>query len=168
MTIPKIITVPSVIQEVVDMVAAKSGIDAKFYHDTPEKLEARLLLKDNAQAIKYPAFLLFHDFPEQLGVQYYADVTIPKIAIATTTKPEYFADQRYTVNFIPTLYPLYEWFKKCLAMHHSIVQSDPNNIVMTKYDRLYWGTTSAGQQLNDYLDAIELSNLKLTINQKCK
>jgi hypothetical protein len=171
------VIVSEVIKEVVAKVSArmnegKTGADVvpvMFYHDTPEMIEAQLLSKDRAQAIKYPAVILFHDYPEDRGGQggYYAETSIPRIAIVTSTSNTIFSDDRYARTFLPTLYPIYGWFMKYLVQHPGIVATDPNEIEHRKWDRLYWGTQEAGKELNDYLDAIELQNLKLTMKQFC-
>lgn len=166
--IPQPVIVPEIIREVVAKVATTSGIAFKFYHDTPEQLEAKLLDKSNIQAAKYPAFALFHDFPEDNGGGaggYYGIVTIPKIIIVALTKKELYADARYSKTFTPVLYPGYEWFKKKLAQHGAIVETDPSNFTHRKWDRLDWGTQPAGQELTDVLDAIEIQNLRLTLQQ---
>lgn len=165
--IPQPVIVSSIISKVVTDTATASGIDVKFYHDSPEQLEAKLMDKAKMQLIKYPAILLFHDFPEDMGGGYYGVVTIPKIVIVEKTKRELYADARYSKTFIPTLYPLYEWFKKKLAQHPAIVETDPGNFIHRKWDRLDWGTREAGEELLDILDAIEIQNLKLTIQQNC-
>ena len=144
-----------------------SGLDVRYIHDSRKQVELRLKNKDQANAVKYPLIVLFHDFPEQIGIDYYADVTL-NIIILTDTKKDLFSDDRYDRTFKPTLYPLYGWFMKCLALHPMIVQTDPANISATRYDRLYWGTQPAGEQgLNDYVDGIELVNLKLRFQQNC-
>lgn len=165
--IPQPVIVAEIIKQVVAKVAAASGIDVKFYHDSPEQLEAKLISKQENGQIKYPAILLYHDFPEDNGGEFYGNITIPRIIIVTTTKRELFADARYAKTFIPTLYPLYEWFKKKMAQHPQVVLNDPADLIHRKWDRLDIGTKEAGQELEDILDAIEIQNMKITLNQNC-
>jgi hypothetical protein len=166
--IPQPVILRDIMAEVVANVATKFGSDVYFYFDVPEKIEARLLLKDQVNAIKYPAVLFFCDIPETIGVDYYAAVTFPKVVIATYNGDvNSFSDSRYDKSFRPVLYPIYEWFKKCCALHKNIVLTSGDNLTATKWDRLYWGSKPAGKALADYLDAIELQNLKLTFQQNC-
>lgn len=118
---------------------------------------------------KYPLVALFQDIPEQRGTTgYYATVTIPKISIAVLTVQADPVPVRYDKNFRPTLYPIYYEFLRQLCRHKNIVANDPNAIAHTKIDRP--GSQPAGQNMNDYLDAIEISNLQLTLKEtkSCK
>ena len=165
--IPQPIIVADILREIVAKVATASGIEVNFYHDTPEQLEAMLMKKTDLSIIKYPAFLLFHDFPEDIGGEFYGTITIPKIAIVAMTKRELFADARYDKTFKPTLYTLYGWFMKKLSQHRLVIEKDVSNIFHRKIDHLDWGTKEAGQELSDILDAIEIQNLKITVTQNC-
>jgi hypothetical protein len=116
------------------------------------------------RAGKYPLIALFQDIPEQRGSSgYYSTVTIPKISIAVLTIQTDPVLIRYDKNFRPILYPIYEEFLRQLCRHKNIVASDPNAIPHIKYDRP--GSQPAGQNLNEYLDAIEISNLQLTFKK---
>lgn len=118
----------------------------------------------STKAGKYPLVALFQDIPEQRGGSgYYATVTIPKISIAVLTVQQDPVLKRYDTNFRPTLYPIYYEFLRQLCRHKNIVANDPNAIVHTKYDRP--GHQPAGSNMNDYVDAIEISNLQLTFKQ---
>lgn len=166
--IPQPLIIRDILEAVTAKVAEYFGSPVYFYFDSPEKIEARLLSKDKIQAFKYPAIIVFCDIPEDIGGGYYADVTFPKIVIATNNAEiNSYSDARYSKTFRPILYPIYEWFKKCLAQNPSIVETDPLNFRARKYDRLYWGSQPAGKALNDYLDAIDLQNLKITFQQNC-
>lgn len=150
-------------------IAEDDPIQIRYYHDGPEKIEANLLFKGQNAKYKYPAIILFHDFPEDLGVSsdYYANVTLSKLVLVAETDPNLLSEERYNKTFRPVLYPMYGWFKIALSRHPAIIETAPENIQARKWDRLYWGTQTAGKELQDYLDAIELQNLKLTIKQFC-
>lgn len=116
-----------------------------------------------AKAGKYPLVGLFQDIPEQRGDGYYATVKIPKIIIAVLTVNTDPVLARYDKNFRPILYPIYMEFMRQLARHKNIIASDPNAIPHVKFDRP--GNQPAGQNMNDYLDAIEINNLELMLKQ---
>jgi hypothetical protein len=131
------------------------------------KIQAAIVA--STKAGKYPLVALFQDIPEQRGTSgYYATVTIPKISIAVLTVSTDPVLKRYDTNFRPTLYPIYYEFLRQLCRHKNIIANDPNAIPHTKYDRP--GSQPAGQNMNDYLDAIEISNLQLTFKEtkSCK
>ncbi len=95
------------------------------------------------------------------------------IAIVTYTKKEYISTQRMDNIFIPILYPLYESFKRNLpkggfTWKSSKLKEPPH----TKTDRLFYGTVggegNTGYIFQDPLDAIELTNLRISkLDNKC-
>lgn len=151
-----------------------ASIPVSFMHGHPEEIEANLIEITQLQGyngmVKYPLIALFQDFPEEMGDAggYYGRVTIPKIIIATITDNTYKSEQRYNATFKPVLYPIYYAFMDKIAKHRGFIVADVASIRHTKIDRLYYGTQYAGQGLNDYVDAIEISNLQLTLNRFCK
>jgi hypothetical protein len=86
--------------------------------------------------------------------------------IANITDPTYTAARRLELSFKPTLYPLYEEFMTKLRFSKSII---PNSVVPylehTKIDRFFWGSqlNPQGNVVNDHLDAIEIKDLKIKI-----
>ncbi|HEY4288266.1 MAG TPA: hypothetical protein VGN00_14275 [Puia sp.] len=119
------------------------------------------------RAGRYPLIALFQDIPEQMGSGYDVVVTIPKISIAMLTVQTDPVLKRYESTF-PKLYIIYKEFLRQLTRHKNIVAGDPGAILHTKMDRP--GDKPELTGFNDYLDAIELSNLQLTFRQvnKCK
>jgi hypothetical protein len=117
----------------------------------------------NYKDAKYPLFAVYMDFPEKRGNGYYANLMLPKLIIATLTVPTNYPSIRYSENFKPVLYPIYYEFLHQLARHPFIVEQDENDIPHTKWDRV--GTLPIGTDTNDYVDAIEVNNLSLTISQ---
>lgn len=125
------------------------------------------------RAKKFPAIILFQDFTESMGNAgpHYTRATL-NIVLAHATRPEIIASERYTTSFKPILYPLYEAFIKQLALYNGfeVKYRDVRNVEHQKIDRLFWGKngTNTGNQGVDYLDAIEIQNLIITIkNQTC-
>jgi hypothetical protein len=112
---------------------------------------------------KYPLFAVYMDFPERRGGEYYSDLVLPKIIIATLTVQTNYADVRYDINFKPVLYPIYYEFLHQLSVHPNIIQHDENAIPHTKWDRV--GTLPIGMDVTDHVDAIEINNLSITVTQ---
>jgi hypothetical protein len=117
---------------------------------------------------KYPCVYLVQDFQEirnpRPGI--YADVKL-NLILMHFTEQTYRVDDRYANVFKPVLYPLYDAFLEGLAKTPQIQQSNKDDIQHTKIDRLYWGRQAAGGNdrvaLTDYLDAIEITGLQLSI-----
>lgn len=157
--------------------AATLGIcdNVRFFHGPIEELEQELLSIGAAEGIpefegakKYPCIYLLQDFPENMGQDggYYSQINLPLVVIMTLTDNNFKSSERYTQTFKPILYPLYELLKKYMAKNGNIVGNDPDMFPHTKYDRLYYGRRRFGKAVGDYVDAIELNNLSLTMLQR--
>lgn len=120
---------------------------------------------------RFPLVWLVTDFPEEHGqtIGVYAEVSL-NIVIMHQSKAEYKSTERLQNVFKPVLYPIYYQLMKYLAKHPAINVSGETMIPHRKTDRFYWGTKKMGSSgqtvLNDYVDAIDIQNLKLKINYK--
>lgn len=155
------------------------GLDPKiagvhFEHGHPLEIIESLQQKDKSQTYrfqKYPLVCLFQDFPETSGgVGFEREVTLHLI-IAKGTKREYKAKDRYEHNFKPFLYPVYEALLEEIDRERNFQTYGVSRIEHQKWDRLYWGRNGLfGNQsniFNDYLDVIEIKNLKLKTAKTC-
>ncbi len=146
-----------------------------YMYGPVEEIEANLIeiaksvgLEGYEGPKKYPLIAIFQDFGENINTGgYYKEVTLPVVLIATASAKDWKADKRYTENFKPTLYPLYELFLQEMGKSTQIIGNEPTKFGHTKYDRLYYGKRKLGASVSDYVDAIELQNLKFTVNQRC-
>jgi hypothetical protein len=150
--------------------------EIQYMHGHPLEIITTLKQKDKGQSArfeKYPLIALFQDFPEDsiatnIGIK--SEVTLHFI-IAKGTKRDYKADERYTHNFKPFLYPIYEEFLKQIVADKNFQVYTIDKIPRQKWDRLYWGRAglygNEGNVFNDYLDCIEIKNLKLKILEVC-
>lgn len=90
------------------------------------------------------------------------------IVIGTVTEPSYSTDARYSNNFTPILYPIYEEAIKRLCNGSKTIHTT-SFLEFTKYDRVLWGKQGlygmTGNIFDDYIDAIEINNLKLLITK---
>jgi hypothetical protein len=116
---------------------------------------------------KYPAIFLLQDFTEKEENDLVTvDVTM---LIVTQTKAEFKAKDRYVETFEKVLYPIYDQLKDAFEKSPHFLQY---TFDMDATDRLYWGknsvTGNTGNLGNDFIDAIEINNLKLTIQKQCK
>ena len=139
-----------------------------FMHGHPVEIATILSEKDVSSVYKfkkYPAICLFQDFDENWSAD---SVECPSlnIAIITDTKAEFEASERYQSTFKDELYPIFNIFiEKIKSSKHLDVRRD--QITFVKTDRLFWGRNNQGV-MNDFIDAIEISKLKLIFSNQCQ
>lgn len=165
------------IGQIVSKVSAKLIADFKeidplitgvhYLHGHPKEVIETLAQRDKSEKFmfdKYPLIALFQDFPEKVVNNYSVEVNL-NIVFCKSTLPDYKANERYGKNFYPFLYPMYEEFMKALFKHPNTTKYHSE---YTKIDRLFWGKSglygNTGNTFNDHLDALELVNLKILIN----
>jgi len=115
---------------------------------------------------KFPLIVLFQDFPETITLAG-RDVSL-NLAIITDTRQDYYAADRYTNTFKTILYPLWDLLIEYMKRNSNI---DQVTFDYQKTDRLFWGKHGLygndGNIFNDFVDAIEIENLKLHIKEQC-
>lgn len=168
-----------VIKEVVDAVVADSSkpainADAPYYlHGHPLDIVKVLQEKTTSDTLKFkkwPLIALFQDFTETIGNnQRFQSSTSLNVIIAVDTSPDYDSGQRYDNTFRTILYPVYDLFiEKLIASGWFYISS--GLVPHDKIDRLYWGRKglygNKGNIFNDYIDAIEIQNLQLSLRNK--
>ena len=162
---------PSMFRYIAADVVTRAGISALHYeHGHPLEIIKTLqaMTADPAsQAGKFPLLALFQDYEEKRGTKMgMYDVSLHLI-IATLTDPNYMAADRMTSTFIPVLYPIYDGLMDAIARSGYFRQTTKDLISHSKTDRMYWGKSglygNEGNVFNDYIDAIEIQNLQLTI-----
>jgi hypothetical protein len=129
---------------------------------------------DTFRKQKYPALFLFMDFAEkrnrQQGIE--VETTLQLLIVAESNKDDRACD-RYAKVFKPVLYPIYEQFIKKLQNDSSVWCPLNGFIAHEKIDRplisgMQIRTVNGMKNLfNDHLDAVEISNLQLTILKQC-
>jgi hypothetical protein len=123
---------------------------------------------------KYPAIFLIMDFAEKRNAKQGIEVetTLQLLIVAESNKDDRAAD-RYEKVFKPVLYPIYEQFIKTLQNDSLIWKPLSGFIPHEKIDRplisgMKMETADGVKNLfNDFLDAIEIRNLQLTILKQC-
>jgi hypothetical protein len=120
---------------------------------------------------KFPLIALFADFRIQRGerLDMYGTAKL-NLIIANDTKPEYYAEERYSNNFVPILYPIYTEFMTQLRNHKQFEFKSQDEIKHTLIERLFWGREglygNTANEFNDFIDCIEIQNLEITIRKK--
>lgn len=163
---------------VIDSQTTPSGAKWKSmgpYYQYGHILEVNNILSmmDNGaekQFQKYPLIYLGMDIVEAKGKSLgsYSDVSL-QVLIWNTTEPNITAPERYTLNFVPILYPLY--FDLLTKIHFSrlFITDSPRLIQHDKIDRVFWGNegkyASKKKVMNDCLDCVDIENLKLRVKK---
>lgn len=133
-----------------------------------EEIITRMQQLTNATYPKYPFIGLVMPFQESRGasVGYYENVTFKEIIIATVSNKTDDFPARYTKWFKPVLYPIYYEFLNQLARHKNNPGSaEVDTIPHTKQD--VPNIVPTDSKLNDYVDAIVITNLQVRFKQYC-
>lgn len=166
--------IPDLVGQVVAKVAVALAQPVYYEFGHYRVVENNLVQKDGAPSLKnqkYPLIWLIMDFEETVG-QVYDELGLSMhLIIATGTEATYSMEQRRDLNFIPVLYPIYSALLR--AFSESVTFSMPEELKMqhVKIDRPYWGIQSGqgnGEKnmFSDYIDAIEIRNLKLSVKRR--
>jgi len=159
-----------------DVVAAtKLGLGLSvlnYLYGTPDDLTHDLRDMTQSQtyeAKKYPLIWLPMDITEVYTANDFIYTVNVNLVICDATKASYKTGERFAKSFAPTLQPIYEELLKQLVLSSYFAFGDESMIEHSKTDRIAWGKkaliTTNGQGV-DYVDAIELTNLKLTTKFK--
>lgn len=155
--------------------AVKSGIAVSYQYGHPiEIIENLQDMTGNLtqSASKFPLIALFTDVQETKGLNdgVTSEVKLHLI-IATLTLSSYKSPERLTLNFTPVLYPIYNQLLKSIASSGYFLNPNAEKIEHEKVDRFFWGKNglylNTGNVFNDYIDCIEVSNLKLNLKKQC-
>ena len=109
----------------------------------------------------YPMIAVLNDFPEV------EDVITVQMVFANSTRKEYTNDQRKDNNFVPVLQPMLDAFFDACRRHPRI--DGRYDFQHEKYDLYSLGRKAIFDNrilLNEYVDAIQVRNLKLQILKK--
>lgn len=166
------------------VINAETGLDftgltwkslAPYYeHGHILEIANTLSEKDKANGVfsyqKYPLIILKQDYKWTRSVDkdaIFAEV-LANIIICNSSDPNYKAKDRYDVNIRPVEYPLYDRFMESIFYSGLFnVSTIQNPVDHDGYDRPFWGSdinpNNTTNILNDYIDAIELQNVRLEI-----
>lgn len=139
----------------------------QYHYGTQKEIIDRfteMTKKSTIKNVMFPAICLIMPLKETVTNNgYLRDVSL-NLLILTDSKQGFTTADRYTYSYTPILYPLWEHFIEIAEYHHEI---SPHNMEYERTDQVSWGKygldESKAQQFNDYIDAIEIENLKIQI-----
>lgn len=163
----------SLILNIPELIKSLTPADCYFMDGTPWEIIQRLSEKDQSKTEKfkkYPLLALFHNIEETRDprIAIYADIRL-NLVICNHTERKFDAPDRREKNFIPVLWPLYKIFLENIRKS-GYFELDFEMVPHTKTDQYFWGRNGLygmdGNIFNDYLDAVEIRNLQLSITTK--
>lgn len=148
-----------------------ASIEPYFMYGHRLELNNRLKEKEknDFKYKKYPLIVLRMDYDEDIENGFATGIL--NMAVLHSTNKNYNSEERDANVFHPVLFPLYEAFiaqiKKSGVFSWEGWQGRPDH---KKTDRPYYGTDTEEQNLKNFfsdpLDAIEISNMKLSVRIK--
>jgi len=149
-----------------------SYLTINFNPGTNNQILENLLSLDAAalSALKYPLFAVSMPFSEKSSLGF-LEVVFPKIIFANLTKTntgeEKVLDKYEPSGIIKTiLRPCVRQFIEKLAWSQYTSQGDPDSYEFTSRDLV--GRKTIGEGINDYVDIIEILNLKVIFYPQIK
>jgi len=147
------------------------GVQLNYLDGSAKEVQQRLIdwSKDPVmKSQKYPCLILFT--PVETESQQDAlnnDTATVNLIIATDTEKTYTTSERKELIFTPTLWVLYEMILAYIRLSPYFNVDSSGRLSHTRIDRFYYASTPAHEQnvFSAVLDAVELSNLSLSIKQ---
>jgi len=165
------IAIPLLFQNIVTKVAESLDTNVYYRHGTWLELMRQLNETKSATAeIKnnvYPLIMLIHEFEEtkRNGI---LTAKLDFVIVTPSIPTDYFYE-RYTKNYLPTLYPIYETFINEVENSSYFLGDAEKGFNHTKIDALNMGVIdnsgNVAYKLPDYLDGLVIKGLELTINE---
>lgn len=165
----KPIYVVDIIGEVVESTAKKLGDALHYQFGSYKEIANTMETREHNQRLKYkryPLVALFQDFAEIREAEggIYGKVSL-NLIIATSSSSNDKSEQRYINTFKPILYPIYYELIRQIEGSNHFQSTGYKGVKHTKIDRPYWGNDwKNANKFPDYLDAIEINGLELTLN----
>lgn len=119
---------------------------------------------------KYPLIAFFLDSTVTRGeVGFFGEQEINMAIIRSCKDPNQTASQRDEFNFMPVLTPIYLELLEQIALRGDLFSVQSPETIIHKYTpHYYWGKQglfgNEGNIFNDWVDAIEINNMRLKIN----
>lgn len=159
------LNIPSIIGQVVSNTATALGYNIAYLHGTWNHIRERIVTAQGGYSPNavFPLVCLVQVFEEKFKADSeYSEATLT-LLICNNSQPDWYSEDRYTNNYIPTLYPLYEELMNQLNQTPQIVGYKTRYFEHTKVDDLHLPETAVNK-LPECLDGLWINDLKLTFN----
>jgi hypothetical protein len=165
--------IPQIIADIVavvsDNLATEIGSDIQFLHGTWASIRSRIVEEASGTVIKntrFPLVCLVQVFEEKYKANSeYGDVSLT-LLICNNSEQTWYAEQRYTSNYIPILYPIYAEFMAVLNTSPYFVGYKEKYYQHTKADDLHLPENN-DNKLPECLDGLWIKDLQLRLDDKC-
>jgi len=162
-----------VIGEVCASTGEAKGMNISYIFGDTEYIRNTLAMYSKSREIndlKFPLIALFTPFNEDRTNRGYFTSAGVSLMIATSTLSKYTNEERMCNSFIPVLRPIYECFLDRLRNNRDIVVQYNGVIPHTYQENYSFGSRGAmdskNKPLDDLIDAINISNLKINVKNK--
>lgn len=115
--------------------------------------------------IKFPLVWLAEPFDTNASGSNDYDQAELNLFIINQTKSEWKAKDRMDLNFKPIIYPIYSELLNQITLSNVFTEMDPAKISHRRTNRYYFGENKQSV-LNDKVDCMRISQLKLSISPK--
>lgn len=159
-----------VVAKVNTALTAKGFTQPVYYmYGHPLEIVKRLQELSNSitqQNKKFPLIILFTDIAiDKSKPGFYGSASL-RMLVANITQPEYISEKRTELNFKPVLHPIKEELINQIGLHPQFTYD--GELSYKETDMYFYGSQINDKNIfNDYIDAIELRDIKLNINNKC-
>lgn len=140
-----------------------------FQHGTIKEVTDVLQSFTNASVPKYPLVFLVRNINERVHNTKYglAPEFTCRVVICSLTNPFFRSDDRETKNFKPILLPIFEELIRQISESNLFGMPAIEDMKIRKNDSYFYGEYEGKNKFNDYVDAIDVTNLSLKINNFC-
>lgn len=169
-------SVNEIIRDVVNSTSARYGKNISYMFGDWEYVSDELTKWGKLQKtgkLKFPIVCLYSPFTEDRSISKYSSVNL-NLIIMTNTRKDYTNEEREKLSFENILRPIYGLFMDSLYMSQYVDKPyGMGKSFQHDYTENYrYGRTGVkggdGKPFSDFIDAIEISNLSLTIkNIEC-
>jgi len=159
------LNIPSIIGQVVANTATTLGYNIAYLHGTWNHIRERIVTAQGGYTPNavFPLVCLVQVFEEKFKADSeYSEATLT-LLICNNSQPDWYAEDRYTNNYLPTLYPIYEALMNELNQTPEIVGYKTRYFEHTKVDDLHLPETAVNK-LPECLDGLWINDLKLTFD----
>lgn len=153
--------------DVVDRINTALTLTINYEFGEEDHIIKALRDMGNAGLTKYPLIALVLPVDIKRGSAaggYYGIASIQRLIIATVTNPTHSPKQRQEEIIKPIIQPIYDEFLKQLTKQKTFAVMGEQ---VEHRQQIRFGTQSAAQGFTEYIDGMEILDMKLVIKQNC-